>query len=131
MNDGGAAAVAGIAGVAFLIEMAILLLIIISMWVVFNKAGKPGWASIIPIYNVLVLAEIAGKEMWWGLLLFIPIVNIVIAVILCLGVAEQFGKGAGFGIGLLLLPFIFYPVLAFSSAQYGGQVSAPPMQRVP
>ena len=83
----------------------------------FSKAGKPGWGSIIPIYNVILLMEIAGRPVWWFLLLFIPVVGLVVAIIAYLDVARKFGKGAGFGIGLVLLPFIFFPILGFGSAQ--------------
>lgn len=103
----------------------ILILIIsivelIAMWKVFVKAGKPGWAAIIPIYNIIVFLQIAGKPAWWFILFLIPIVNLVIAIIATIALAEKFGKGAGFAIGMLLLPFIFYPVLGFSDAKYKG-----------
>jgi hypothetical protein len=92
--------------------------VIAGVWRVFEKAGQPGWAAIVPIYNGLVLAEVAGKEMWWGILLLIPFVNIVIAIILCLAIAEKFGQGAGFGIGLAFLGFIFFPMLGFGDYDY-------------
>jgi hypothetical protein len=89
-------------------------------WKVFSKAGQPGWASIIPIFNAYVLCKVAGRPGWWVILTFIPLVNFIIWIILCLDVAKYFGKGAGFGIGLILLPIIFYPILGFGSAQYQG-----------
>lgn len=98
--------------------VAIVLLIVISMWKVFVKAGKPGWAAIVPIYNVIVLLEIAGKPLWWFILLLIPFVNIIVGIIMLVAVARNFGKGVGFAIGMLLLPFIFYPMLAFGDAKY-------------
>ena len=101
--------------------LAIVILMIAAMWKVFEKAGKPGWAAIVPIYNLFVLCEIAGKPAWWGILLLIPFVNIVVAIIVTLAVAKNFGKGAGFGIGLLLLPMIFYPMLAWGDARYQPQ----------
>lgn len=104
----------------FLVEIAILVAIIAGFWKVFVKAGKPGWAAIIPIYNAIVLLQIAGKPIWWIILFFIPIVNIVMAVLVGIAVAKQFGKGEGFGIGLGLLGFIFYPILGFGDAQYQG-----------
>jgi hypothetical protein len=103
-----------------IIPLAILVLVIVAMWKVFTKAGQPGWAVLIPIYNAYVLCKIAGKPGWWVILLFIPLVNFVIAIILAIGVANNFGKGAGFGIGLAFLPMIFYPILAFGDATYGG-----------
>jgi hypothetical protein len=90
-------------------------------WKVFSKAGQPGWASLIPIYNAYVLCKVAGRPGWWILLMLIPIVNIVIFILVAIDVAKAFGKGAGFGIGLLLLPIIFYPILGFGSAQYQGR----------
>ncbi|HTB82251.1 MAG TPA: DUF5684 domain-containing protein [Candidatus Sulfotelmatobacter sp.] len=102
------------------IELAIIVAIIAGMWKVFVKAGKPGWAAIVPIYNVIVLLEIAGKPLWWILLFFIPLVNIVMCVIVGLAIAKSFGKSDLFGVGLGLLGFIFYPVLGFSDAQYQG-----------
>ena len=104
----------------------VLLLMIAAMWKVFSKAGQPGWAVLIPIYNIYVLCKVAGRPGWWLLLMLIPLVNLVIAIILNIDVAKNFGKGVGFGIGLIILPFIFYPILGFGSAQYqGGAASAP------
>jgi hypothetical protein len=102
------------------LELAILVAIIAGFWKVFVKAGKPGWAAIVPIYNVIVLLEIAGRPLWWILLFFIPLVNIIMAVIVGIAVAKNFGKSDAFGIGLGLLGFIFYPVLGFGGAQYQG-----------
>ena len=101
-----------------LIELAITVLVIASLWKIFTKAGKPGWAAIIPIYNIIVLLQIVGRPIWWLILLLIPIVNIVIAIILAIDLAKAFGKGAGFGLGLIFLGFIFYPILGFGSATY-------------
>jgi Family of unknown function (DUF5684) len=103
-----------------LIYLAIVIGIIAGFWKVFVKAGKPGWAAIIPIYNFIVLLEIAGKPLWWVILLFIPVVNLVIAILVSIEVAKKFGKGTGFGIGLALLGFVFYPILGFGGAQYQG-----------
>lgn len=123
--DSGAAAAGGILAALgmgfFLVMLAIFVLMIICMWIIFSKAGQPGWASIIPIYNLYVMCKIAGKPGWWLLLLFIPLVGIVIGIILVIAIAQNFGKGAGFGIGMLFLPVIFYPILAFGSAQYCGE----------
>ena len=92
---------------------------IICRWVIYQKAGKPGWAAIIPIYSTLVLLEIIRKPWWWLLLMFIPVVNIVFAIWAINLLAKSFGKNEGFTIGLILLPIIFYPILAFdNSAQY-------------
>jgi len=94
---------------------------IIAMWRVFTKAGRPGWAAIIPIYNTYTLVKIAGYSGWFVLLLLIPFVNIVILVVISLGVAKNFGKSGVFGfIGLFLFSLIGYLILAFGSAQYVG-----------
>jgi len=106
--------------ITLLIYLAILILIIASFWKVFTKAGQPGWASIIPIYNIIVMLQIVGRPWWWLLLMLIPIVGLVIAIIVSIDMAKSFGKGAGFGIGLALLGFIFYPILGFGSAKYVG-----------
>ena len=96
---------------------------IAAMWKVFTKAGKPGWASIIPIYNMVVLLDIAGKPVWWIILFFIPIVNFIFAILTYVGLADRFGKGGGFAVGLILLGIIFFPILGFGSAQYRGAVA--------
>ena len=106
--------------VGIIIYLAIIVLIIASMWTVFSKAGKPGWASIIPIYNLIVLLEVVGKPWWWLLLMLIPIVNIIILIIVYHNLSLSFGKGGGFTVGLILLGFIFLPILAFSDVTYIG-----------
>ncbi len=103
-----------------LIELAIFVAIIVGMWKMYTKAGKPGWAAIIPIYNVIVLLEICGRPIWWILLFLIPCVNFVIAIIVWIDVAKSFGKGVGFGLGLAFLGFIFVPILGFGSDKYIG-----------
>jgi hypothetical protein len=108
-----------------LIELAIIVFFIACFWKVFTKAGQPGWAAIIPFYNLYILLKIAGRPGWWLLLYFIPFVNLAIVVIVSIDVAKAFGKGAGFGIGLLLLGVIFYPILAFGDAAYINSASAP------
>src|SRR6187401_1754201 len=106
--------------VSIIFGLLIALLIIVAMWKVFTKAGQPGWACIIPIYNLYVWCKIVGRPWWWILLMLIPFVNFIIAIILIIDLVKSFGKGVGFGIGLLLLPVIFFPILGFGSAQYQG-----------
>jgi hypothetical protein len=103
-----------------IIYVAILGLVLASMWAVFVKAGKPGWAALIPIYNLIVLLEIVGKPWWWLLLMVIPLVNVVFAIWTYNLLSKSFGKSEGFTVGLLLLSFIFLPILAFGDAQYQG-----------
>ncbi len=105
-------------------ELAIAVLVIAGLWKTLGKAGYPGWAAIIPIYNAYVLIKVAGRPWWWLLLLFIPVVNIVILVLIGLDTATRFGKGPGFGVGLALLGFIFYPILGFGDAVYRPAASA-------
>ena len=109
-----------VSAVSGIVGLVIAVIGIASMWKLFTKAGQPGWASIIPIYNLYVLCKISGKPGWWLLLCIIPFVNFVIVILLFLGLAKNFGKGAGFGIGLVFLGFIFLPILAFGDARYQG-----------
>lgn len=101
-------------------QLAFIGLLIAGLWKVFEKAGQPGWAAIVPIYNLFILCKIAGKPAWWVLLCLVPLVNIVVFAVLCISVAKNFGKGMGFGLGMWLLGMIFYPILGFGSAQYRG-----------
>ena len=108
-------------GIAYLVFLLVFYaLIIVANWKIFTKAGKPGWASIIPFYNLYVLFEIVGMNGWLFLLLCIPIVNIVMMIMLYINLAKAFGKGTGFIIGLIFLPNIFTLILAFGSSQYQG-----------
>jgi hypothetical protein len=95
-----------------------LILIIASQWVIFTKAGQPGWASLVPIYNIIVLFDIIKKPSWWFLMFFIPIVNIIFMIKMIHALSVAFGKGAGFTAGLIFFGIIFYPILAFGSAKY-------------
>ncbi|MCX6055754.1 MAG: DUF5684 domain-containing protein [Chloroflexi bacterium] len=110
--------------VAWLFYMAIGVFYIFCMWKIYVKAGKPGWAAIVPIYNILVQLEILGKPWWYLLLMLVPLVNVVIGIMLIFDLAKVFGKGTGFGFGLLFLSFVFIPLLAFGDAQYKGPVAS-------
>lgn len=110
------AAAGGIGIVIVLVYIAVLVLMIASMWMVFRKAGKPGWASIVPFYNTIVELEIIGRPAWWLVLLFIPFVNIVIAIIMMLDLAKSFGQSTGMGVLLVLLPVVGMPLLAFNKS---------------
>jgi hypothetical protein len=104
--------------VFLLVLGAISLLIIVALWVIFEKAGESGWKSLVPIYNIYILLLISGLPGWWLIMFFIPVVGFVFSILLVLALAKKFGKGALFGIGLFLLPIIFYPLLAFGGSQY-------------
>ncbi|MEO3407137.1 DUF5684 domain-containing protein [Mucilaginibacter sp. CAU 1740] len=114
-------AVAAIFG-AFLIPIFIIgLICLISIWKIYSKANKPGWASIIPIYNYIVWLEIIGKPMWWlAILLLVPCANIIFVIWMINLLSKSFGKSEGFTVGIIFLPFIFLPILAFGSATYLG-----------
>ncbi len=100
----------------FLIASSVL--IMVSMWKVYEKAGLAGWKSIVPFYNVYCLTLVAGIEWWYFILLFIPYVGIPVAVYMIYKTAKKFGFDWPFAVGLFFLPFVFYPILAFGDAQY-------------
>ncbi|RPF90933.1 MAG: signal peptidase I [Roseibacillus sp. TMED18] len=117
--------------------MAVPLLIVgaiyvVANWKIFEKAGQPGWAAIIPIYNIIVMLDVQGRPKWWIIWYLIPFVNcvsgVVMFIIQCLDYAKRFGKDGGFVAGLILLNPIFLLILAFGSAQYQGvsAAAAPP-----
>jgi len=118
-EETGGSALGAVIGVGFMLVMlAFALLMVASAWKVFSKAGEPGWACLVPIYNMIVLLKIAGKPAWWFILLLIPLVNFIMAIMVSISLAERFGKGTGYGLGLALLSPIFYPMLAFGDARY-------------
>jgi hypothetical protein len=98
-------------------------------WRILTKANEPGWAALIPIYGMVKLLRIGGRSGWWALLAFVPYVGIIADVVQSISLARVFGKGVPFGIGLLLLPFVFAPILGFGSAEYIG--TAPDALNVP
>lgn len=112
--SGPAAFVLGVVALAFFV------LLFAAMWRIFTKAGEAGWKSIIPIWNLIVLLRIGGRPAWWVVLLLLPFLNIVVLIMMYVDLAKAFGKGIGFALGLLLLGFIFLPLLAFGDAHYRG-----------
>lgn len=100
-----------------LLQLAVFIVLIVSAWKVTEKANYPGWAILVPIYNIYISLKIAGRPGWWLFLLIIPVVNFIY-VIIPFDTARKFGKGIGYGFGLLFLPFIFYPILGFGNARY-------------
>lgn len=107
-------------GMGFLLIFLPLILTVIAQWKIFDKAGKPGWAILIPIYNLIVFLEIAGKSGWWIILFLIPGINIIFIIIALNGLSKSFGKSEGFTFGLIIFPFIFLLILAFGDAEYIG-----------
>jgi hypothetical protein len=115
MALGGLLALLG-AYLVFVLVIAVVMLI--SMWKIYSKAGQPGWAVLVPIYNMIVLLNIVRKPVWWILLMLIPFVNFIIVILIYLELAKVYGKSTGFGLGIIFLPIIFLPMLAFGDAQY-------------
>jgi len=109
---------------ALIVQLAVVAFFLAVAWKIFEKAGRPGWAAIIPIYNVIVLLEIVGRPIWWVVLLFIPIVNVVVGFLIALDLSRSFGHDLAFALGLFFLGFIFYPVLAFGGDTYRGPAAA-------
>ena len=105
-------------GIIVIIYFAFIVFVIASEWKTFEKAGEPGWACIIPFYNIYIMAKIGGVKNWW--LIFIPLANIYIIFVIMIALAKSFGKDTGFGLGLIFLGFIFFPILGFGDAQYIG-----------
>jgi hypothetical protein len=110
---------------AIILCCVIALLQIIGQWKVFVKAGQPGWACIIPIVNIYFMTKIGGKPGWWTLLCLIPFVNIIFIIWIINMVSKSFGKDEGFTVGLILLSFIFWPILGFGNARYLGPFGNP------
>ena len=101
---------------AFYIILIILFLItVISRYIIFEKADEHGWKSLIPVYGFAITCRITGKPAWWAILLLIPAANIIVVIRIMLLLSLCFGKKEGFAVGLLLLPFLFLPILAGSS----------------
>lgn len=104
-----------------LFGIALTLVVLAGVWKTFTKAGEPGWAAIIPIYNFYVMLKIGNNEWWWLLIIiFVPLVNIYGLYKMHAGIAKAFGQGIGFTLGLWILGFIFYPLLGFGDYQYQG-----------
>jgi len=106
--------------VFFLFILGIVVLVVASYWRIFEKAGQPGWAAIIPIYNLYILLKVVGKPGWWILMMFIPLVNYVFLVWTYNMLSKSFGRDEGFTVGLVLLNVVFLPILAFSDSRYLG-----------
>jgi len=124
-GSGGGGLIAAILGGGLgLVGLALTLVIIAGLWKVFVKAGKPGWASLVPIYNLIVLLEIVGRPLWW--IVFFLCTGPIGWILVSLDLAKVFGKEIGFAIGLILLPIIFVPMLGFSDARYVGPVAGTP-----
>ena len=113
----------GVGSFAFLVFIVIE---IAAVWRIFVKAGDRGWKAIIPIWNTLIVLKIVGRPWWWIFLYLIPIVWWIVYIIVYYDLAKSFGKGVGFAVGVILLPFIFVPILGFGSSQYVEPYAAGP-----
>lgn len=100
----------------------LVILLIASMWKIFTKAGQPGWAAVVPFYNAYVMQEIVGRETWWLAVYFF--LGPVWAIVISLDLAKSFGKEMLWGLGLIVFPYVFYPLLGFGDAQYKGPMKA-------
>ena len=108
-----------------LFELGLLVLLVATFWKIFEKAGQPGWAAIVPIYNIYIMLKIGGKPGWWLLLMLIPVVNIIFGIWMINMISKSFGKDEGFTVGLILLGIVFWPILAFGDAKYIGPFGDP------
>lgn len=118
------AAAASFSAAYVIIMLALIVVTLVGLWKMFIKAGKPGWAAIVPFYNMYCLFEMSFGNGWLFLLTFVPCVGAVFQIILCFKLAKAFGKGVGFGFGLLFFSFIFYMILGFGDAEFVGPYSA-------
>ena len=105
---------------SIVLSIALWVFMIFVMWKIFVKAGEEGWKAIIPIYNSVVKFKFLGLNPWLVLLFLIPFVNIAMIIILNVKTAQAFGKNGWFAVGLIFIPYIFYPILAFSDAEFKG-----------
>lgn len=119
LQNGGGGGVVGI--ILMLVYLAIIVAVIAGTWKAFQKAGEPGWAAIIPIYNVYIMIKIGGNDWWWLILFFIPLIQIIALFKIMIDVSKAFGQGVGFGLGLAILGFIFWPLLGFGDYEYQGE----------
>tara|TARA_R110000868_G_scaffold226872_1_gene479784 strand:- start:315958 stop:316350 length:393 start_codon:yes stop_codon:yes gene_type:complete len=111
-------------GIFLILYLVFLIVILAGFWKMFAKAGQPGWAAIVPIYNAYIMCKIAGRPGWWVVLLLIPYLNLIFWIIVMLDLAKSFGKSIGFAVGMILLSFIFIPILGFGDAEYQGPAAA-------
>lgn len=110
-------------GVFWMFSLAVMVITLVSMWKIFTKAGYAGWKSIVPIYNAYCLFKMTWGNGWLFLLTIVPVVGTIVYIMTTYRLAKAFGKGLGFCLGLLFLSVIFYPLLAFSDAQYNASVT--------
>ncbi len=106
--------------ITIIIYLIVVVAAIAGQWKLYEKAGQPGWACIIPIYNIVVLLKIINKPIWWIALFFVPVANIIVAFMIYIELAKAFGKSAGYGVAMVFFGFIMIPLLGFGDAEYVG-----------
>ena len=110
--------------VFMLVGLALAALMVVSWWKIFQKAGRPGWAAIVPIYNLVVMFQIVGMSPWLILLALIPVAGslalFIVMIFVNIKIAKAFGQSEGFAVGLILLPIVFVPILAFGKSKFTG-----------
>ncbi|MEM1027418.1 MAG: DUF5684 domain-containing protein [Planctomycetota bacterium] len=110
--------------VVVVIYLAIIVFVLAGLWKMYEKGGQPGWAAIVPIYNIYILCKIVGRPGWWIILMFIPFVSLIIWIVISSDLSKSFGRGIGTTLGLIFLGFIFLPILGFGKAEYQGPAAA-------
>jgi hypothetical protein len=110
-----------LAPVSSILTLALVAVLLVAQWRLYTKAGVPGWACLIPVYNLVKLLHITGRSGWWILGFGIPLLNFFVLIRMVFDLASVFGRGIGFGFGLLLLSPVFIPILGFGNARYVGR----------
>ncbi len=118
VNQGSAAFMGAMMGFWMAFYAIVMVVMIAAQWKVFTKAGKPGWAALVPFYNLYIMVKIAGMSAWWMLAFFVPFVNLIAIILITHKISQVFGHGVGFTLGLIFLPVIFWPILGFGSSSY-------------
>ena len=111
---------AGFGVVGGLVSFVVCAFLLVALWRVFTKAGQPGWKCLIPFYNTYILFKIAGCNILWFILSFIPALNAIAALVCLYNLSKAFGHGIGFMLGMIFIPYVFFPILAFGNSQYIG-----------
>lgn len=123
-NDADAitAASAGFLIVGYIVLLALCVLVLVANWRIYTKAGRPGWAAIVPFYNMYCLFDMALGNGWLFLLTFVPCVGVVMNIVMYVKLSQAFGMSGAFAVGLIFLPYVFLPILGFGDAEYIGPV---------
>lgn len=106
--------------IALIFFFAFFAFLIVANWKLYKKMCGRGLPSIIIIWNLIVYFRCTMGSAWWALAMLIPGVNVVVSIISNVKLAKAFGHGGGFAVGLIFLPYVFMPYLAFSKDQYLG-----------